>query len=553
MKLVVLVAVLGVSVPLVAAGQTRARPRRGDRRRRRRPRRRRTGSAEAYAQFLLGAPLRGRRGRDGGDRRLQARDGARSDAADDSGASSPGCICRQNASAGGAGRGRTGAQDRAGQPRGATACSARIYAALGARARRTRARGRGRRSSDEHRQGDRPLRDGARDAVAEADPTSMSARRSPPLRRSGRVRQGDSAAHRSRQPGSPAGRTARCCWWRRTPAPAAAATRSPGSRSGAADNPRLLLDARRLLRARAALGRRRRRLRAGAAARRRAARHPRDALRVDADEHRRPRRTSAKARDVAARGDRHPRHRRARALLCSRRRSAGSAIPAAAEATARKADRAEQQEPARLLRAGRGARGAAPVPGGRRRARAGRRRSSAARPTARSTLGMLLPHLGFAYQETRSVRQGDRRRSRTRASSSPNDPAIAGYLIEAQHRREEVHAPPPTSRKRRCAQHPDDLRLTRLEVAGAAPQRQGRSGRRAAGGRRSSTTRTIPIAYVALAQAYSDAESRRAGGEGAAGRAGQVPDRRRHHLRARRRARQAEEVRRSPRRRSARC
>ena len=52
-----------------------------------------------------------------------------------------------------------------------------------------------------------------------------------------------------------------------------------------------------------------------------------------------------------------------------------------------------------------------------------------------------------------------------------------------------------------------------------------------------------PTAYVALAQVYSDANRGAAGGEGAAGRAGEVPGRHDDRLRARRRVRQAEEVR----------
>ena len=92
------------------------------------------------------------------------------------------------------------------------------------------------------------------------------------------------------------------------------------------------------------------------------------------------------------------------------------------------ADRAEQQEPVGLLRARRGARGAAAVPGRRRRARAGGRGVPRSRPaTRRSTVGMLLPHLGFAYQELGAVRQGDRGLrggAQARAGRSGRSPAI---------------------------------------------------------------------------------------------------------------------------------
>jgi len=106
----------------------------------------------------------------------------------------------------------------------------------------------------------------------------------------------------------------------------------------------------------------------------------------------------------------------------------------------------------------------------------------------------------------------------------------SGYLIEANMRRRST-APQWTRRRRRSRRTPmtsasRGCRRRRL------PQRQSGSGialleeavRR---------QRDEPLAYVSLAQAYSEAGSRCAGGEGAAGRSGEVPDRRYDCVRAR--------------------
>ncbi len=136
----------------------------------------------------------------------------------------------------------------------------------------------------------------------------------------------------------------------------------------APDNPQLYSTLGRVLRARATLGRCGGRLRTGAEGVAAQLRHPRQP-RIDADEHQQPVRRAARARR-AARGACHPRHRRA----CAHVAVAGRAPvrrPGGRRSDRAKSDRAEQQERARLLRAGRGARGSAPLPGRRRRAGAG--------------------------------------------------------------------------------------------------------------------------------------------------------------------------------------
>ena len=103
----------------------------------------------------------------------------------------------------------------------------------------------------------------------------------------------------------------------------------------------------------------------------------------------------------------------------------------AAEATARRVIAQNDREPVGLLRARRSARGAASVSGGRRRARAGRRRipRQGGRP-ARSTSACCCRISASRTRNSGSTTRRSRR-SKRRASSSPSDPAIAGYLIEA--------------------------------------------------------------------------------------------------------------------------
>ncbi len=210
-----------------------------------------------------------------------------------------------------------------------------------------------------------------------------------------------------------------------------------------------------------------------------------------------------KARDVAQ-GDR--RRGRAppisRALYCCRRRSAGSATPRRPKrpraASSRRTPRAVG-----LLRARRSARGAPRVPGGGRRARAGGGRETAARADGSFDVGMLLPHLGFAYQE---LGQSDKAIAAFEDARrlSPDDPAVAGYLVEAQHRREEIQS------RRRGGEGGADRSPGRCAAdsatgAGASPQRQGRQGI-ALLEEAVKKHGDDPAAYIALAQMYADAD-----------------------------------------------
>ena len=196
--------------------------------------------AEAYAQFLLGHHLEDDDDDRRRDRRLQARDGARSAGGRHSGrARRP--VSAAEPAAGGDGGGRAGAEDRAGQPRGATACSASSTRRSSESGRRQRARPRrGPAPHENLDEGDSASRAGARSARS-ARPIRTCARRwRGSTSRARVVRQGDSAADRSRQPGAGlAGRPA-AAGARRTPAPGANADAIAWLEERAADDPRLL-------------------------------------------------------------------------------------------------------------------------------------------------------------------------------------------------------------------------------------------------------------------------------------------------------------------------
>ena len=118
-------------------------------------------------------------------------------------------------------------------------------------------------------------------------------------------------------------------------------------------------------------------------------------------------------------------------------------------------------------------------------------------------VSILLPHLGFAYQE---IGQHDKAVAAFEDARklAPGDPAIAGYLIEANIAAKKYGAAVEVA-KEALAQHPDDLRLTRLEA-----QALRHNGKADAGiallEEAVKHHADDPAAYVSLAQAYADAD-----------------------------------------------
>jgi tetratricopeptide (TPR) repeat protein len=123
--------------------------------------------------------------------------------------------------------------------------------------------------------------------------------------------------------------------------------------------------------------------------------------------------------------------------------------------------------------------------------------------TDRLSLGLLLPHLGFAYQELGQIDKAvqvfqDARRQ------LPQDPAIAGYLVQAYiAAKKYINAIELADEVR--ATRPNDLRLARLEAQ--ALRQTGKVDQAVA------LLQTVvkaheddPSAYVALAQLYADAD-----------------------------------------------
>ena len=118
-------------------------------------------------------------------------------------------------------------------------------------------------------------------------------------------------------------------------------------------------------------------------------------------------------------------------------------------------------------------------------------------------VGILLPHLGFAYQE---LGQHDKAIAAFEDARklAPNDPATAGYLIEANIAAKKYGAAVDAA-KAALAQNPNDLRLTRLHAQ--ALRHNGKADQGIAlleeAVRRHADE---PLAYVSLAQAYSEAD-----------------------------------------------
>jgi tetratricopeptide (TPR) repeat protein len=118
-------------------------------------------------------------------------------------------------------------------------------------------------------------------------------------------------------------------------------------------------------------------------------------------------------------------------------------------------------------------------------------------------LSMLLPHLGFAYQE---LGQHDKALPIFEEAHrlSPADPAVASYLVQANIAAKKYAAAVEIARQAR-ADRPDDLRLARLEAQALRQNGQADQG--------IALLETVvkahaddPSAYIALAQLYSDAD-----------------------------------------------
>jgi tetratricopeptide (TPR) repeat protein len=118
-------------------------------------------------------------------------------------------------------------------------------------------------------------------------------------------------------------------------------------------------------------------------------------------------------------------------------------------------------------------------------------------------VGILLPHLGFAYQE---LGQYDKAVSSFEEARklSPDDPAVAGYLIDA-HMAAKKYGAAVEVAKAALAQHPNDLRLVRLQAR--ALRLNGKTDQGIALLEDAVKSHSSePLAYISLAQLYADAD-----------------------------------------------
>ena len=118
-------------------------------------------------------------------------------------------------------------------------------------------------------------------------------------------------------------------------------------------------------------------------------------------------------------------------------------------------------------------------------------------------VSILLPHLGFAYQELgqhdKAIATFDEARK-----LSPDDPAIVGYLMEADIAAKKYGAAVDAG-KSALGQHPDDLRLVRLQAR--ALRFNGKADQGIALLEEAVKKHADePLAYISLAQSYSDAD-----------------------------------------------
>jgi tetratricopeptide (TPR) repeat protein len=117
-----------------------------------------------------------------------------------------------------------------------------------------------------------------------------------------------------------------------------------------------------------------------------------------------------------------------------------------------------------------------------------------------SDLGLLLPHLGFAYQEL-----GDHEKAIATFEEahklSPADATVTAYLAQANLSAKKYGAVIEITRKAR-AENPDELRFARLEAQ--ALRQSGKADEAVGVLQAFAKKQDKPDAYVALAQIYSD-------------------------------------------------
>ncbi len=118
-------------------------------------------------------------------------------------------------------------------------------------------------------------------------------------------------------------------------------------------------------------------------------------------------------------------------------------------------------------------------------------------------IGILLPHLGFAYQELAQYDKAIATFEEARRLS-PKDPSLASYVVGANIAAKKYPAAVEAARAARV-DHPDDLRLMRLHA-----QALNRAGKANEGitilESAIESHADDPFVYIALAQTYSDAD-----------------------------------------------